>query len=165
MLCVCLGVTIAAIASAEPPAVYDCTSFRLKDSCKPSLDTRRVEQGLKGEQPTITTTVTLPGVVLEPENACLAAVSISYAQMYDKIRVDAIVENEDCASSAGEYVIRARTVSDAGEAETREFVETWAREDAVTVEQRHEYPMDGNATLSWVTVKTRAKSACSCIEP
>ena len=180
LLLPCLVFAASTLAAA--PEVVECSSLILKDDCIRSLHSDSVKRPRPaGVKQTITTRVTLTQQNANP-NRCLAGVSISYLQMYDKIRVDTTVVNDDCVASSGTYKIRARTRSPSGELDTREFIENWSRPalassnvasgsvasgnvapDAVaSIEQRHTYEMSGDASLVWVTVGTSAKTACSC---
>ena len=96
------------------------------------------------------------------ENGCAAEVHISYLQMHERIRVDTTIENQDCAASSGEYVLRVRTVDSAGEQHTREIAETWSRANDQPVETQRFYDMDGNSRLVRVQVSTSRKTNCRC---
>ncbi len=110
--------------------------------------------------------IELQGITLRPKGRsfdCQAQVSISYAQLHDRIRVDATVENDGCAASSGDYTVRVRTIDD-GEARTRTFAESWARQDAAPVKTRRYYDMDGDQKLVWAQVGTSRKTNCRCDE-
>ena len=155
------------LATATPPGVEQnrCSSLRIKDGCERDPMSPTVQRKLKtGGNKVITTTVKVPQRVLQGEGLCEAQVSISYLQLNDKIRVDAVVENDDCAASEGIYTVKTRTLSATGERRVREFEESWRREDAATVEQRHVYDMAGDDRLSRATVSTSRKTLCQCLE-
>lgn len=85
--------------------------------------------------------------------------------MYDKIRVDTTVVNDDCNTSSGAYKIRARTHGPDGAVDTREFIEQWQRDVAAEIEQTHVYEMSGDATLLWMKVGISRSTACNCVVP
>jgi hypothetical protein len=145
--------------------VQECTSLRIKGSCKPAeiVDSERQKKNLGGEK-TIITRVRVPQPVAAPDNRCQAQVSISYVQMYDTFRVDATVANQQCAASSGAYKITARTISATGDPHTQEFTEQWRRGADTTddLEQRHTYSMAGDERLVWARVSTTPKTLCIC---
>ena len=117
-------------------------------------------QGVKGTTKVLTT-FTLKPTLREPD--CHAEVSISYAQMHERISVDLTVANDDCAASAGDYTLKVRTSNAGGEYRTRTFAERWTRHDAEPIDERLYYPMDGDTTLRWVRVSTTRKTNCRCL--
>ena len=98
----------------------------------------------------------------EPE--CEAQVSISYTQMYDRVRIRTHVEHEGCPASSGDYTIRLRTTGDDGETDTRSFEETWQRDDAEPLEITSYYDMDPEHRLVWARVNTSRKTNCRCLD-
>ena len=95
---------------------------------------------------------------------CEADISISYVQMYDRVRVRTHVEHDGCPASSGDYTVRLRTAGE-GETDTRSFEETWQREDAAPLETTTYYPMNPDHRLVWAQVKTSRKTNCRCDEP
>lgn len=158
----CTAGLTAGAASADP-AVNECTSLRLKGTCRPASGGTTVSRTKKldGEK-TITTKITIEQPVMQQKDRCEADVSITYVQMNDRFRVDAEIDSDDCESAHGQYTIRARTIGN-GVARTREFHETWERHDGSKIAARHEYDMDGDTRLMWVNIKTRPKTACKCL--
>ena len=94
---------------------------------------------------------------------CEAQVSISYTQMYDRVRVRTHVEHEGCAASSGDYTIRVRTASDDGETDTRSFEETWQRENAEPLAITSYYDVDPERRVVWARVNTSRKTNCRCL--
>ncbi len=94
--------------------------------------------------------------------SCRAEVSISYVQMYDKVRVDTTIDHDGCAASSGDYTLRMRTKDAAGEAHVDEFEESWQRDDAATVQTTRYYPVDPQREVKWMRVRTVRKTNCQC---
>lgn len=119
--------------------------------------------GVRASGREIIAKVTLtPTQRFEPE--CEADVSISYMQMYDRVRVRTRVDHDGCAASSGDYVIRLRTASDDGATDTRSFDETWQRDDAAPLEITSYYDMDPERRLLWARVNTSRKTNCRCLD-
>ena len=95
---------------------------------------------------------------------CEAQLSISYTQMYDRVRVRTHVEQEGCPASSGDYTIRLRTTGDDGETDTRSFEETWQRENAEPLETTSYYDIDPEHRLVWARVNTSRKTNCRCLD-
>ena len=95
---------------------------------------------------------------------CEAQLSISYTQMYDRVRVRTHVEHEGCPASSGDYTIRVRTTGDDGETDTRSFEETWQRDDAEPLEITSYYDMNPEHRLVWAQVNTSRKTNCRCLD-
>ena len=104
--------------------------------------------------------ISLTPTLTQPE--CRAEVSISYVPMYDKVRVETMVENDDCAASSGDYRLQVRTRGHDGEMLTEELNESWSRADAMRVETTKIYPLDIDRELVWVRVRTSRKTNCRC---
>ena len=117
-------------------------------------------QGVQGKTKVLTTFTLQPTL---PAPDCHAELSISYAQMHERIGVDLTVANDDCAASAGDYTLKVRSSNADGEYRTRTFEERWTRHDAEPVELRRYYPMDGDTTLRWVRVNSSRKTNCRCL--
>lgn len=105
-------------------------------------------------------TTTFQPKMFEPE--CQADLSISYTQMYDKVRVDTTIRQDGCPASSGEYRIRMRIRAEDGEVNNLEFHESWAREEPGTLEFRKDYPMGADPDLIWARVQTSHNSNCRC---
>lgn len=105
-------------------------------------------------------TSTFQPKMFEPE--CQADLSISYAQMYDKVRVDTTIRQDGCPASSGEYRIRMRTRAEDGEVNNHEFHESWSREEPGTLEFRKDYPMGPDPDLIWARIQTSHNSNCRC---
>ncbi len=105
-------------------------------------------------------TTTFQPKMFEPE--CQADLSISYAQMYDKVRVDTTIRQDGCPASSGEYRIRMRTRAEDGEVNNHEFHESWSREEPGTLEFRKDYPMGPDPDLIWARIQTSHNSNCRC---
>ena len=106
--------------------------------------------------------VTLAPTAFVPD--CEADISISYVQMYDRVRVRTHVEHDGCPASSGDYTVRLRTAGD-GATETQSFEETWQREDATPLETTTYYPMNPDHRLVWAQVRTSRKTNCRCKTP
>lgn len=117
-------------------------------------------QGVKGTTKVLATLTLKPTL---PEPDCRAELSISYAQMHERIGVDLTVANDDCAASTGDYTLKVRTSNADGEYRTRTFSERWLRHDAEPVDERRYYSMDGDTTLRWVRVNSSRKNNCRCL--
>ena len=96
------------------------------------------------------------------ERECEAHLSISYAQMYDQVRVDTTIRQDGCPASSGEYRIRMRTRAEDGGVNNHEFRESWSREEPGTLEFRKDYPMGDDPDLIWARVQTSHASNCRC---
>ena len=109
-------------------------------------------------------TLTLPAQQIGETPSCVPAVSISYMQKHDRVRVDTTVVNDDCGPSAGEYMVRVRTKSESGELTTRDFTETWSRDHDEDVLLTNWYDMADDPDLVWARVRTSRSTACACAE-
>ena len=96
------------------------------------------------------------------EAECQADLSISYAQMYDKVRIDTTIRQDGCPASNGEYRIRMRTRAEDGAVNNHEFHESWSREEPGTLEFRKDYPMGEDPDLIWARIQTSHTSNCRC---
>lgn len=105
-------------------------------------------------------TITIDPPTFETE--CQAALSISYTQMYDRVRVDTTIDHEGCPVSSGDYMVRLRTRSDGGEINDHQFDESWSRREPGPIEIRKDYPLGGDPDLVWARVQTRHASNCRC---
>ena len=125
------------------------------------LGEEKVAKAAKGIE--IKTKVTLPqqGV----SGLCDAALSISYTQMNDRVRIRREVANDACPSSDGVYTLRIRTLSEDGEARTRTFEESWELDNQSKDKSQKFYSMDGDVRLIWARVKTSRKTRCMCRIP
>ena len=108
-------------------------------------------------------TTTFQPKTFQPE--CQADLSISYAQMYDKVRIDTTIRNDGCPASSGDYRIRLRTRAEDGAINNHEFHESWSREAAGTIEVRKDYPMGPDPDLVWARIQTTHASNCRCTPP
>ena len=97
---------------------------------------------------------------LAPE--CAADVSISYVPMYDKVRVDTIVEHDGCPASSGDYRIELRTRGADGQIARSDIHESWQRATAAPVENTRTYALDVDRELVDVRVRTSRKTNCRC---
>ena len=105
-------------------------------------------------------TTTFQPKMFQPE--CQADLSISYTQMYDKVRVDTTIRQDGCPASSGEYRIRMRTRAEDGAVNNHEFHESWSREEPGTLEFRKDYPMGEDPDLIWARIQTSHNSNCRC---
>ena len=105
-------------------------------------------------------TTTFQPKMFQPE--CQADLSISYTQMYDKVRVDTTIRQDGCPASSGEYRIRMRTRAEDGAVNNHEFHESWSREEPGTLEFRKDYPMGADPDLIWARIQTSHNSNCRC---
>ena len=96
------------------------------------------------------------------EAECQADLSISYAQMYDKVRIDTTIRQDGCPASNGEYRIRMRTRAEDGAVNNHEFHESWSRDEPGTLEFRKDYPMGEDPDLIWARIQTSHTSNCRC---
>ena len=105
-------------------------------------------------------TTTFQPKTFQPE--CQADLSISYAQMYDKVRIDTTIRQDGCPASNGDYRIRLRTRAEDGAINNHEFQESWSRAEAGTIEIRKDYPMGPDPDLVWARIQTTHASNCRC---
>lgn len=105
-------------------------------------------------------TTTFQPKMFQPE--CQADLSISYTQMYDKVRIDTTIRQDGCPASSGEYRIRMRTRAEDGEVNNLEFHESWSREESGTLEFRKDYPMGEDPDLIWARIQSSHASNCRC---
>ena len=89
---------------------------------------------------------------------CHAEVAIGYLQFDTRARVDATVENKDCAASGGEYEIQL-DIADANQTRTIEQVEKWARDNDAPFESRKYYEIGSKVELLRATVRG---VTCTC---
>ena len=106
------------------------------------------------------TTITIDPPSFETE--CQAALSISYSQMYDRVRVDTTIDHDGCPVSSGDYQVRLRTRTEEGEINDHRFDESWSRLEPGAIEVRKFYPMGDDPDLVWARVQTRHNSNCRC---
>ena len=125
------------------------------------LGEEKVAKAAKGIE--IKTKVTLPQQ--RASDLCDAALSISYTQMNDRVRIRRAVANDDCPSSNGVYTLRIRTLREDGEARTRTFEESWVLDNQTKDKSEKFYSMDGDVRLIWARVKTSRKTRCMCRIP
>lgn len=89
---------------------------------------------------------------------CHAEVAIGYLQFDTRARVDATVENKDCAASSGQYEIQL-DIADANQTRTIEQVEKWSRDNDGPVESRKYYDIGSKVELLRATVRG---VTCTC---
>ena len=143
-----------------------CTASALKKNCKLPVTTPRDEareRAIKLKPIQLERKLKLPGQELLTEQHCQAEFEVSFMQMNDRIRVDTLIDHDQCGASGGEYTLRVRTYKQ-GESITRTMTEQWQRSAAEALELTTYYPMEGANTVGWVRVKTDPLVACLCAE-
>jgi hypothetical protein len=136
-----------AAAQDEPNSVTSATvsrgglcipSGRVKRPCdEPTTIVVRTEQE---------TTITL--ALPEPRTIhCEATIKLEYTQRNTVAGVQGTIDNPDCAACKGHYTIVVRIRNEAGEVQTREFPESWVRDDEKPLEFSSEYPIGENVDL------------------
>ncbi|MGV3592001.1 MAG: hypothetical protein ACO1PZ_09955 [Gammaproteobacteria bacterium] len=103
--------------------------------------------------------VTLPDVVITD---CEARIEFEYTQRGAIARVEGLIENETCAASEGSFTVSIRTSNDDFEQTTREYHETWQRDDDQPVAFSRDYEIGDNVDL--IRVRS-SKSMCKCSAP
>ena len=91
--------------------------------------------------------------------ACNAELSISYQQYDTQAKVETIIENGDCAASAGKYTVDILVGDARGQTREIEHDETWSRDDNKPYESQKSYDIGKNVEL--IRVRTTGLS-CSC---
>ena len=92
-------------------------------------------------------------------NDCEARLSLEYFQRGENAQVNSTLTNGQCAASQGTYTIQVRYRGDDGELKTRDFAETWSREDAEPVLASKQYFVGEDVDL--VRVRSR-RLTCTC---
>ena len=92
---------------------------------------------------------------------CQAQLHISYLQKNDVASVESTLNNEDCSSSSGSYIVSVRIRDENNETSNIEYDETWQREDSQPIVIRKEYFAGEN--LDIIRVRTK-KLRCTCTD-
>ena len=92
-------------------------------------------------------------------NACMANLEVEYYQKDSTAHVETVLNNDNCAASAGTYVIQVRYKDAAGEHQTMDFEETWERSDAEPIVVEKDYFVAHNIDI--LRVRSR-KLNCTC---
>lgn len=94
-------------------------------------------------------------------NKCASQLEIEYLQRGENARVNASLNNADCAASSGEYTIQVQIRDADNQSRKLEFPETWSRDDDATITSTSDYFIGDNVDL--VRVKSR-NLKCRCTE-
>ena len=90
---------------------------------------------------------------------CNAELSIGYLQYNDNARVDAVIENNDCAASAGEYMVNIDVYDFTHGMKSIEHLESWSRNDDEPFKSQILYEIGDNVEL----IKVQANGLkCLC---
>ncbi|MDJ0941600.1 MAG: hypothetical protein QNJ00_17685 [Woeseiaceae bacterium] len=96
------------------------------------------------------------------DNACKAQLELEYYQAGSRVHVESELFNDVCGPSLGSYIIQVRLRDDDGEITTRDFGETWARDDAEPIKAERDYEIGDNVDV----IRVRStKLRCECAEP
>jgi len=98
---------------------------------------------------------------VEPKT-CELELTSDYWQENTKLKVETVLENNDCAASSGRYIVKIRTRDDAGELSLQEHEEPWSRKDDQAIEKLHTYDMNGDTELVRVRLVAPINDACVC---
>lgn len=155
-LCALLSVGVA------PPAVAqgadrdagrsaDClpSGSRARESCEPTTTVVTTESKISFslEPPALNTTY------------CAVTIEIAYTQRDTVASVEGTIHNTDCAASSGEYKVLVVTRSEDSQLTTREFLDSWQRDDEQPVTFNNRYPIGENVDL----IRVRAQQTrCTC---
>lgn len=97
------------------------------------------------------------------EATCDAEISIEYAQMDDKVEVDAYISNQQCNSSHGQYTIRVSTRDKYGEKHLSNYEESWRLDSASKTQMTLVYDIGTNIELLSARIRGNAKDFCTCV--
>ena len=92
-------------------------------------------------------------------NACMANLEIEYYQKDSTAHVETVLNNDNCAASAGTYVIQVRYEDAAGEHQSKDFEEFWERDDAEPIVVTKDYFVGHDIDV--LRVRSR-KLSCTC---
>ena len=121
------------------------------------------EATLQGRRIDVTKKLSLPEQKRPTDSGrCEARFTVAYAQMNEQIRVKTQVSNDDCIVSRGDFQLRVRSISEAGDIQTRTIDESWVRTEEGPIKFTNFYSMEGDTDLVWVKVKSSRKTACTC---
>jgi hypothetical protein len=155
-LCALLSVGVAAPAvaqGADPGASRSASCLpsasRTRESCEPTSTVVSTESE-------ISFSLELPPLSI---TQCALTIEIAYTQRDTVASVDGTLHNTDCAASSGEYKVLVVTRGVDSKLTTREFLESWQRDDAQPVTFNSNYPIDANVDL----IRVRAQQTrCTC---
>lgn len=99
----------------------------------------------------------------KPSINCHADITIGYLQFNTKARVDAAIENHDCAASSGQYEVQLQIVDKNGDVQTIEHVESWTRGNETPINSRKFYNIGKNVELLRTTIR-RVTCTCTPVE-
>lgn len=97
------------------------------------------------------------------EGGCDAEISIEYAQMDDKVEVDAYISNQQCNSSHGQYAIRVSTRDKYGEKHLSNYEESWRLDNASETEMTLVYEIGSDVELLSARIRGNTKDFCTCV--
>ena len=148
------GVSAPAVAQGADPGAGRSASClpsasRSRESCEPTTTVVSTESEISVslELPPLNTT------------QCAVTIEIAYTQRDIVASVDGTIHNPDCAASSGEYKVVVVTRGVDSKLTTREFLESWQRDDAQPVTFNGNYPIDANVDL----IRVRAQQTrCTC---
>jgi hypothetical protein len=167
LLCILVLVCTDAFAQADRDWLYDKQRDTSSDLEYAARRTPRSQNTKEDKTVSIDTKLLVERLIQQPkleatELACFAEVSISYAQMDDKIEVDAQIDNQECSSSYGKYTIRVRTSDETGETTTVNHEQAWQLENASQKQIVHVYDMNGDSELLSARIQGKAGDFCRC---
>lgn len=90
---------------------------------------------------------------------CEAKLQLEYYQKGASAHVKSTLTNEQCPASSGAYIVQVRYRDEKGDLLTKEFPETWARDDAAPIVMEKDYPVADDVDI--VRVRSRGLS-CEC---
>ncbi|MFQ5608652.1 MAG: hypothetical protein ACE5F8_00085 [Woeseiaceae bacterium] len=94
-------------------------------------------------------------------SSCQAQLEMEYYQKGSNAVVESVLTNEQCAASAGTYVIQVRYRGSDSEIRTKDFPETWQRSDNEPIKNVREYFVGDDVDV--IRVRSR-KLRCSCTD-
>jgi hypothetical protein len=106
-----------------------------------------------------TTRIVWPGAQFK---SCQADVELHYEQRNTEVRVDGIINHDECPESVGTLDIMISYVNAKGELDTQGFTEQWQSSNAAEQAFFQDYVIDAEASLSRVQSRN---IRCSCRKP
>ena len=119
------------------------------------------KSGKIGGEVTVTYELDVPAPV-GATRECSAEIEIAYSQLNDKVRVETVVINQDCAASHGEYSVQLYTRDNAGNSDVHSFDEAWARDTATDIENSKDYEIGEDVELIRARIN---RVSCVCALP
>jgi hypothetical protein len=94
-------------------------------------------------------------------NSCQAIIMLQYDQRDTLARVEAIVENESCITSMGEYELLFNIRDENGVSRNLSFSEAWEQKEDSLLKSSQDYPIGKNVTLKRVVAQ---RVHCKCTD-